>query len=120
VGHTRPNNQGDTLLVTKVDLARSTSDLYRIVSTFADKGVASKVFDDPAIEGETGKPAPCSRARPTSYGADDEELPRVPDSKARQKSLARQYSGHDALSADCKFPWQPMGWRLRSHAILPR
>ncbi len=33
--------EGDTLLVTKIDrLARSTSDLYRIVSTLADKGVA--------------------------------------------------------------------------------
>jgi DNA invertase Pin-like site-specific DNA recombinase len=31
--------EGDTLLVTKIDhLARSTSDLYRVVSTLADKG----------------------------------------------------------------------------------
>src|ERR687891_2447550 len=42
---------GDTLLVTKIDrLARSTSDLYRIVSLLADKGVAFKVTDDPAID----------------------------------------------------------------------
>ena len=61
---------------------------------------------------ETGKPARCSRAGPTSYRA-DEEVPRVPDSKARQKWLARQYSGHDALPADCKFPWQPKMGRLR-------
>jgi DNA invertase Pin-like site-specific DNA recombinase len=34
--------EGDTLLVTKIDrLARSTSDLYRIVSTLAEKGVAT-------------------------------------------------------------------------------
>jgi hypothetical protein len=55
--------------------------------------------------------ARCSRARPTSYGADDnnEEVPRVPGhSKAPQYRLARQYSGHDALPADCKFPWQPI------------
>src|SRR4026208_2104428 len=33
--------EGDTLLVTKIDrLARSTSDLYRIVSELAEKGVA--------------------------------------------------------------------------------
>ncbi|MGH6866474.1 MAG: recombinase family protein [Methyloceanibacter sp.] len=33
--------EGDTLLVTKVDrLARSTSDLYRIISTLTEKGVA--------------------------------------------------------------------------------
>jgi hypothetical protein len=32
---------------------------------------------------ETGKPARCSRARPTSYGANDEEVPWVPDSRAR-------------------------------------
>jgi hypothetical protein len=51
-------------------------------------------------------PPRCSRARPTSYRDDDEEVPRVPDSKARQKCLARQYSGHDALPADCKSPWQ--------------
>ena len=34
---------GDVLLVTKIDrLARSTSDLYRIVSLLAEKGVSSK------------------------------------------------------------------------------
>ena len=34
--------QGDTLLVTKLDrLARSTPDLYRIVSALADNGVAA-------------------------------------------------------------------------------
>jgi DNA invertase Pin-like site-specific DNA recombinase len=43
--------EGDTLLVTKIDrLARSTSDLYRIVSLLADKGVAFKVIDDPSID----------------------------------------------------------------------
>ena len=50
--------EGDTLLVTKIDrLARSTSDLYRIVSTLADKGVAFKVVDDPTINttSRTGK-----------------------------------------------------------------
>ena len=30
-------------------------------------------------------------------GADDEEAPRLQDSKARQSCLAGQYSGHDAL-----------------------
>jgi hypothetical protein len=38
-------------------------------------------------------------------GANDEEVPRVQDSKARQTYLAGQYSGHDALPADCKCPW---------------
>ena len=50
--------EGDTLLVTKIDrLARSTSDLYRIVSTLADKGVGFKVLDDPSIDtsSRTGK-----------------------------------------------------------------
>jgi DNA invertase Pin-like site-specific DNA recombinase len=50
--------EGDTLLVTKIDrLARSTSDLYRIVSTLAEKGVAFKVTDDPTIDttSRTGK-----------------------------------------------------------------
>jgi DNA invertase Pin-like site-specific DNA recombinase len=49
---------GDTLLVTKVDrLARSTSDLYRIISSLADKGVQFKVIDDPSIDttSRTGK-----------------------------------------------------------------
>jgi len=49
---------GDVLLVTKIDrLARSTSDLYRIVSELADKGVAFKVIDDPSIDttSRTGK-----------------------------------------------------------------
>ena len=50
--------EGDTLLVTKIDrLARSTSDLYRIIATLADKGVAFKVTDDPTIDttSRTGK-----------------------------------------------------------------
>jgi DNA invertase Pin-like site-specific DNA recombinase len=43
--------EGDTLLVTKIDrLARSTSDLYRIVSSLADKGVQFRVIDDPSID----------------------------------------------------------------------
>jgi DNA invertase Pin-like site-specific DNA recombinase len=42
--------EGDALVVTKIDrLARSTSDLYRIVSTLIDKGVAFKVVDDPSM-----------------------------------------------------------------------
>jgi len=42
---------GDTLLVTKIDrLARSTSDLYRIVSELGEKGVSFKVLDDPSID----------------------------------------------------------------------
>jgi len=50
--------EGDTLLVTKIDrLARSTSDLYRIVSELAEKGVSFKVSDDPTIDttSRTGK-----------------------------------------------------------------
>ena len=50
--------EGDTLLVTKIDrLARSTSDLYRIISTLTDKGVSFRVIDDPAIDtsSRTGK-----------------------------------------------------------------
>jgi DNA invertase Pin-like site-specific DNA recombinase len=50
--------EGDTLLVTKLDrLARSTPDLYRIVSELAEKGVAFKVIDDPSIDttSRTGK-----------------------------------------------------------------
>lgn len=50
--------EGDTLLVTKLDrLARSTSDLYRIVSQLSDKGIEFKVLDDPAIDtsSRTGK-----------------------------------------------------------------
>ena len=49
---------GDTLLITKIDrLARSTSDLYRIVSDLSDKGVSFKVLDDPSIDttSRTGK-----------------------------------------------------------------
>jgi DNA invertase Pin-like site-specific DNA recombinase len=50
--------EGDTLLVTKIDrLARSTSDLYRIVSVLSEKGVAFTVIDDPTIDttSRTGK-----------------------------------------------------------------
>ena len=50
--------EGDTLLVTKFDrLARSTSDLYRIVFRLGEKGVAFKVTDDPPIDttSRTGK-----------------------------------------------------------------
>ena len=49
---------GDILVVTKLDrLARSTSDLYRIVSQLAEKGVSFKVIDDPSIDttSRTGK-----------------------------------------------------------------
>jgi DNA invertase Pin-like site-specific DNA recombinase len=39
------------LLLTKIDrLARSTSDLYRIISTLTEKGAAFKVTDDPTID----------------------------------------------------------------------
>lgn len=50
--------EGDTLLVTKLDrLARSTADLYKIVSGLTDKGVAFKVLDDSAVDtsSRTGK-----------------------------------------------------------------
>ena len=50
--------EGDTLLVSKIDrLARSTSDLYRIISELAEKGVAFRVLDDPTIDttSRTGK-----------------------------------------------------------------
>src|SRR5262245_4828352 len=50
--------EGDTLVVTKIDrLARSTADLYRIVSMLAEKGVTFKVIDDPSIDttSRTGK-----------------------------------------------------------------
>jgi DNA invertase Pin-like site-specific DNA recombinase len=50
--------EGDTLLVTKIDrLARSTADLYRIISELAERGVAFKVVDDPTIDttSRTGK-----------------------------------------------------------------
>src|SRR6187397_227919 len=50
--------EGDTLLVTKLDrLARSTADLYRIVSELAERGVSFKVVDDPTIDttSRTGK-----------------------------------------------------------------
>ena len=46
------------MLVTKIDrLARSTSDLYRIISELAEKGAAFKVVDDPTIDttSRTGK-----------------------------------------------------------------
>lgn len=43
--------EGDTLLVTKLDrLARSTSDLYRIVSDLDERGVSFRVLDDAAID----------------------------------------------------------------------
>ena len=45
-------------MVTKIDrLARSTSDLYRIVSLLAEKGEAFRVVDDPTIDttSRTGK-----------------------------------------------------------------
>ena len=50
--------KGDTLLVTKIDrLARSTSDLYSIISQLQAKGVEFKVLDDPSIDttSRTGK-----------------------------------------------------------------
>ncbi|MHA6644608.1 recombinase family protein [Mesorhizobium sp. A623] len=46
--------EGDTLLVTKLDrLARSTADLYKIVTELANKGVGFKVLDDVAVDTTT-------------------------------------------------------------------
>jgi DNA invertase Pin-like site-specific DNA recombinase len=43
--------KGDTLLVTKLDrLARSTVDLYDIISKLQAKGVEFRVLDDPSID----------------------------------------------------------------------
>jgi DNA invertase Pin-like site-specific DNA recombinase len=50
--------EGDTLVVTKLDrLARSTADLYRIVTTLQQKGVSFRVLDDPTVDtsSRTGK-----------------------------------------------------------------
>lgn len=50
--------EGDVLVVTKLDrLARSTADLYKIVSGLEAKGVAFKVLDDAAVDttSRTGK-----------------------------------------------------------------
>lgn len=45
---------GDTLIVTKLDrLARSTADLYKIVTELADIGVGFKVLDDQAVDTTT-------------------------------------------------------------------
>jgi hypothetical protein len=47
-------------------------------------------------------------------------VPRVPDNKARQRCLARQYSDDDGLRpADCKFPWQPILAALRTRTSEP-
>ena len=49
---------GDTLLVTKIDrLARSTSDLYRIVSELAEKASASRLS---MIRASTSQAAPAN------------------------------------------------------------
>ncbi|MES0039674.1 recombinase family protein [Mesorhizobium sp. M0046] len=46
--------EGDTLIVTKLDrLARSTADLYKIITELADKGVGFKVLDDAAVDTTT-------------------------------------------------------------------
>lgn len=46
--------EGDTLIVTKLDrLARSTADLYKIVTELAGKGVGFKVLDDAAVDTTT-------------------------------------------------------------------
>ena len=50
--------EGDTLVVTKLDrLARSTADLYRIVTELTEKDVAFKVLDDNLVDttSRTGK-----------------------------------------------------------------
>ena len=45
---------GDILIVTKLDrLARSTADLYKIVSDLSAKGVSFKVLDDSAVDTST-------------------------------------------------------------------
>lgn len=46
--------EGDTLAVTKLDrLARSTADLYRVVTDLTDRGVSFKVLDDDAVDTTT-------------------------------------------------------------------
>ena len=73
--------EGDTLLVTKIDrLARSTSDLYRIVSQLADKGVWGVEDDAPfdamisliwstcALGGNTRAPCRCGTPVEAGWG----------------------------------------------------
>ena len=46
--------EGDTLIVTKLDrLARSTADLYKIVTELSEKGVGFRVLDDGAVDTTT-------------------------------------------------------------------
>ena len=40
----------EVILETKGNAARSTSDLYRIISPLAEKGIAFRVVDDPTID----------------------------------------------------------------------
>lgn len=50
--------EGDTLIVTKLDrLARSTADLYKIVTDLTGRGIGFKVLDDAAVDtnSRTGK-----------------------------------------------------------------
>ena len=59
--------EGDLLLVTKIDrLARSTSDLYKIISQLQAKGVEFKVLDDPSID--TTRMIPTQSAPMSSSG----------------------------------------------------
>jgi len=47
-----------------------------------------------------------------------EEVPRAYSKETRGKSLARPCSGHYALTADCRFPWQPI--RQQGASLLIR
>src|SRR4029079_12900014 len=83
--------EGDTLLVTKIDrLARSTSDLYRIISELA--GVAFKVVDDPTIDttSRTGKLIMGIRA-PIAEFENDIRRERQMDGIARAKDRGIQF-----------------------------
>jgi hypothetical protein len=53
------------------------------------------------------------RADPNDSGANDEQVPRLPNSKAHQSYLAGPCNGHDALPAGRKFPSLSKKARLR-------
>jgi len=95
--------EGDTLLVTKIDrLARSTSDLYRIVSLLAEKGVAFKVTDDPSIDttSRTGKLVMGILALIAEF-ENDIRRERQMDGIAKAKERASDASARTCLAACC-------------------
>ncbi|RLP22475.1 recombinase family protein [Mesorhizobium sp. YM1C-6-2] len=110
--------EGDTLLVTKLDrLARSTADLYRIVTDLNDRGVGFKVLDDAAVDttSRTGKLVMGILALIAEFETEirrERQMEGIAKAKAEGRVGGRPKLVTDAIEAEI--------WKLRKEGVSIR